>query len=64
MCAAPNSIPYGSKVVVPGVGTYTVQDRGGGIHMIGNVLRIDVYFPTHAAAFRFGVKTRRGYVVK
>lgn len=58
MCAAPSHIPFGSKITIPGVGTYTVQDRGGGVHMLRNgVIRVDIFFTSHRAALRFGRRT-------
>lgn len=48
----PNVIPLGSKVYVEGYGTAIAGDTGGAIK--GN--KIDVFIPTKAEAFKFGVK--------
>ena len=50
--AAPESIPFGTVLFVPGYGTATVKDRGGSVN--GN--RLDVYFPTHQEALDWGVQ--------
>jgi 3D (Asp-Asp-Asp) domain-containing protein len=52
MVAAPKIIPFGTVVEIKGLGRFTVQDRGGAIK--GN--RLDVYYPTHKEALRFGVQ--------
>lgn len=44
---------FGTKVEIKGMGTYTVQDRGGAIQ--GN--KIDIYFNTHQEALNFGRRT-------
>lgn len=48
--AAPKSIPFGTKIYIPGYGLATVEDRGGSIK--GN--RLDVYFQTHQEALEWG----------
>jgi len=48
--AAPKSIPFGTKIYVPGYGLATVKDRGGAI--TGS--RLDVYFHTHEEALQWG----------
>ena len=48
--AADRSLPFGAMVSVPGYGTVPVLDRGGAIR--GD--RIDVFFPTHRQALRWG----------
>ena len=59
--AADTSIyPMGTHLEIEGVGTYTVQDRGGAI--VGN--RIDVYFDNHDDAVVFGRQTVRVREVK
>jgi 3D (Asp-Asp-Asp) domain-containing protein len=50
MCAA--DLPFGTMVEIKGIGTFTVEDRGGAIK--GN--RIDIWFPSHQEALEFGVK--------
>ena len=44
---------FGTKVEIKGMGTYTVEDRGGAI--TGN--KIDIYFDSHQEALNFGRKT-------
>ena len=49
--AADTSIlPFGTKVIIEGVGERIVQDRGGAIK--GN--HIDLFFNSHQAALEFG----------
>jgi 3D (Asp-Asp-Asp) domain-containing protein len=50
--AASSSIPFGTKLHIPGYGEAIVLDRGGDI----KGTRIDVYFPTHKEALRWGRK--------
>ena len=50
--AAPSNIPFGTKMNIPGYGLAVVQDRGGAIK--GN--RLDILFPTHFLAKKWGVK--------
>ncbi len=52
LCAAPRSIPFGTVLDIPGYGQAVVADRGGAIK--GD--RLDVLFPTHAAARAWGVR--------
>ena len=42
--------PFGAKVKIEGMGTYTCEDRGGAIK--GN--KFDIYMETKAEAFAFG----------
>jgi len=49
-CAADKSVPFGTVYVVPGMGRYTVEDRGGAIK--GG--KIDLFFFQHSAALKFG----------
>lgn len=51
--AASSSYAFGTKFEIKGMGTYTVEDRGGAIQ--GN--KIDIYFSTHQEALSFGRKT-------
>jgi len=51
-CAAPPEVPFGTMIEIPGYGTVPVLDRGGAIKHN----RLDVFFPTHAAALEWGVK--------
>lgn len=48
--AADPSIPFGTKMYIPGYGIAEVKDRGGAIK--GN--KLDVYFDTHRAAIEWG----------
>lgn len=52
--AAPKTYAFGSRFTISGLsGTFTVQDRGGAIS--GN--RIDIWFPSHAEALKWGRRT-------
>lgn len=54
-------IPLGSRIRIEGLtGTFRAEDTGGAIR--GN--RIDVWFPTHAEARRFGVQKRKVFIAK
>lgn len=72
MCAAPRSVPFGTNYRIPGYGVANVQDRGGAIKRSGDRYlgkrlrydRIDLYFPTHADALRWGRRLLRVSVVK
>ena len=49
-------IPKHSRIRIEGLkGTFVVEDKGGAI----KGRRIDVWFPSHKAARKFGVSTRR-----
>ncbi len=50
--AAPAEYPFGTTMMIPFYGTVKVRDRGGAIK--GNCL--DVFFPTHEQALRWGIK--------
>ena len=50
LIAAPKSVAFGTLIFVPGYGLAPVEDRGRAIR--GD--RLDLLFPTHAAAKRFG----------
>ena len=52
--ATSNSFPFGTKLYIEGLGTYTVEDRGGAVQ--GR--HIDVFFNTHSEAAAFGRQTR------
>ncbi len=56
----PKVIPYGSTVVIDGVGTFVAEDTGGAIK--NN--RIDVYFETHEDAIAFGRMKKRVVIIK
>ena len=48
--ACPKAFPFGLKIKIEGMGTYTCEDRGGAIK--GN--KIDIYMLTKKEAFKFG----------
>ena len=48
--SAPRHIPFGTRISVPGYGVGVVRDRGGAIRDD----RIEVLFPTHREALRWG----------
>ena len=50
--AAPRSYPFGTTMFIEGYGYGRVEDRGGSIQ--GD--RIDLYFPTHRQAIKWGRK--------
>lgn len=52
--------PYGTRIEVPGYGTGTVEDIGG---MIKDE-HIDLWFPTHEEAKRWGRRTLKVCVMK
>ena len=51
--AMPSKYAFGTKIEIKGMGTYTVEDRGGAIN--GN--KIDIFFSTHQEALNFGRRT-------
>ena len=58
-CAAGKQYPFGTRIQLDGIGTFTVEDRGGAI--TGN--RIDIFMNSHQAANNFGRRRVRGRVV-
>lgn len=52
IAADPKVFPFGTHLEVPGYGTGTVEDIGGSI----KGRHIDVWFPTHAEARRWGAR--------
>jgi len=62
MIAAPKSYRFGTTMIVPGYGAARVWDRGGAIKSAGERAngktlrhdRIDLLFPTHSAAKKWG----------
>ena len=54
--AAPKEIPFGTKMKIDGFGdmVFTVNDRGGYIKKVGDTYRIDVWFPKHGDAEKYG----------
>ena len=51
--AAPRSIPFGTRIHIPGAGWRTVQDRLSRRYDH----RLDIYFTSHRAALQWGIKT-------
>ncbi len=56
----PSVIPYGSTVVIDGLGTFIAEDTGGAIRQ----KRIDVYFETHEDALAFGRQYRKVEIIR
>ena len=59
ICAADPKYPFGTKMTVGDV-VYTVEDRGGLI----KENKLDILFPTHKEALKFGRKTLKVKVWK
>ena len=61
-CAAPPSVPFGTKMTVQGTGTsldgvtYTVNDRGGAIQIENGVYHFDLLMRTNEECNSWGVK--------
>ena len=61
-CAAPPSVPFGTKVTVQGTGTsldgvtYTVNDRGSAIQIENGVYHFDLLMRTNEECNNWGVK--------
>ncbi len=59
-CAAPRSIPFGTKITVQGTGTsrdgqtYTVTDRGGAITVVNGVYHFDILMSTKVECNNWG----------
>jgi 3D (Asp-Asp-Asp) domain-containing protein len=51
--AAPRSIPFGTRIHIPGAGWRTVQDRLSRRYDH----RLDLYFTSHKRALQWGIKT-------
>jgi len=67
MAAAPSIYPFKTRIVLPGLGTVTVEDRGGAIKTLeNNVHRLDLWVGAGeeglARALAFGVQRVRGTV--
>lgn len=66
MIAAPLSYPFGTRIVLPGIGIVTVHDRGGAIQEVDQGHRLDVWVGEGeeglARALAFGVMHARGKV--
>jgi 3D (Asp-Asp-Asp) domain-containing protein len=58
--ACPPEYPFGVKIHIDGMGTYTCEDRGGAIK--GN--KFDIYMETKAEAFAFGRRNLLAYVME
>ncbi len=60
MVAAPPSYPFGTRIILPGIGTVTVHDRGGAIQEWKSAHRLDLWAGYGeeglARAIAFGVK--------
>lgn len=60
MAAAPPSYPFGTRIVIPGIGAVTVHDRGGAIQEWKNAHRVDLWVGFGeeglARAMAFGVQ--------
>lgn len=57
--ACPPAFPFGTKVVIEGMGEYRCEDRGGAIK--GN--HVDIYMETKAEAFAFGRRNLTAQVI-
>ncbi len=57
--ACPPEYPFGAKIQIDGVGTFTCEDRGGAIK--GN--KFDIYMQTKSEAFAFGRQNLTARVV-
>ena len=61
-CAAPPSVPFGTKITVRDTGTsldgmtYTVNDRGGAIQIVNGVYHFDLLMSSNAECNRWGRK--------
>ena len=61
-CAAPKSIPFGTRIKIQGTGTsldgmlYTVTDRGGAIKVRGDVYQFDLLMSSKAECNNWGRK--------
>jgi 3D (Asp-Asp-Asp) domain-containing protein len=70
LCAAPESYPFGTRILLEGFGEVVVRDRGGSIKKAGDTVageilkhdRIDILFRTHQEALNFGVKYLKGTI--
>ncbi|MDZ7611153.1 MAG: 3D domain-containing protein [Candidatus Moranbacteria bacterium] len=51
--ACPPEYPFGTKIEIEGMGTYTCEDRGGAIK--GNIF--DMWFPSRGEALNWGRRT-------
>jgi 3D (Asp-Asp-Asp) domain-containing protein len=58
--ACPKTFPFGVKIKIEGMGTYTCEDHGGAIK--GN--KIDIYMLTKKEAFKFGRQNLTAEIVE
>ena len=58
VAADPKLLPYGTKLIIPGVGEREVDDTGAAMRQSAKkgIYHIDVRFPTHQEAKKFGVR--------
>jgi surface antigen/3D (Asp-Asp-Asp) domain-containing protein len=66
--AAPKDISFGSEVEIPGLGSYTVEDRGGAIVRQGSSYRFDLWMGSgdagRIAAMKFGKKRNQTCIIR
>lgn len=68
-CAAPKSIPFGTKIKVQGTGTsrdgeiYTVTDRGGAITIKNGVYHFDILMGNKKEAYAWGRKKGKAVIL-
>lgn len=68
-CAAPKSIPFGTKIKVQGTGTsrdgeiYTVTDRGGAITIKNGVYHFDILMSNKKEAYAWGRKNGKAIIL-
>ncbi|WP_195238679.1 C40 family peptidase [Romboutsia sp. 1001285H_161024_C4] len=67
-CAAPKSVPFGTKIQIQGTGTskdgqtYTVTDRGGAIKVRDGVYQFDLLMSSKNEAYSWGRKNGRAII--
>ena len=68
-CAAPKSIPFGTKIKIQGTGTsrdgeiYTVTDRGGAITIKNGVYHFDILMNNKTEAYGWGRKNGKALII-
>lgn len=68
-CAAPKSIPFGTKIKIQGTGTsrdgqiYTVTDRGGAITIKNGVYHFDILMSNRSEAYGWGRKNGKAIII-
>ena len=68
-CAAPKSIPFGTKIKIQGTGTsrdgeiYTVTDRGGAITIKNGVYHFDILMSNKTEAYGWGRKNGKALII-